>query len=178
MSVPHPGGPGLLALGYGESVNGRGASAPGQIDLPTLLGEGVAVVVATADEHLRPQITRGWGPQLDADGETVTLCVGAPPGSPMRANLDRGGVIAATFSLPTTYRTVQLKGPVLSVGEPGPEQLARVEEHIAAFGDQAAAVRLPSGVAPRLREHTLVAVDMAIRERYDQTPGPKAGSRL
>jgi hypothetical protein len=148
------------------------------IDLAALLREGAAVVVATADEHLRPEIARGWGPELAPDGATLTLCVGAPPQSKTRANLDRGGVMAATFSLPTTYRTVQLKGSVLAARVPAPEQLVRVEEHLAAFIEQAAQVGLSPALAPRLRERALVAVEMAIRERYDQTPGPRAGSRL
>jgi hypothetical protein len=148
------------------------------IDLAALLREGVAVVVATADGDLRPHIARGWGPQLAPDGATLSLCVGAPPHSRTRANLDRGGVVAATFSLPSTYRTVQLKGPLLAAREPTPEQLARVEEHLARFIEQAAQVGLSPALAPRMRERVLVAVEMAIGERYDQTPGPRAGSRL
>ncbi len=159
-------------------VQSDGGSAMASIDLAAFLREGVAIVVATADEDLRPQIARGWGPELAPDGATLSLCVGAPPESTMRANLDRGGVMAATFSLPSTYRTAQLKGPVLSAQDPTAEQLARVEEHLAAFTAQSAEVGLAPALAPRLRERALVAVEMAIRERYDQTPGPKAGSRL
>jgi hypothetical protein len=147
-------------------------------DLRSLLRAGPAVIVATSDERLRPQVSRGWGPELEPGGTVLVMCVAAAAGSPMHANLERGGTIAATFSAPTTYRSVQLKGPVLTVGEPVAEQLSRVDEHLAAFVEQVAQVGLPPSRAPRLREPALLAVQMEIRERYDQTPGPKAGSPL
>jgi len=148
------------------------------LDLPAFLNEGLAVIVATCDERLRPEVSRGWGPALAPDGTTLTLCVGAAADSRMRANLEPGGTIAATFSLPTTYRTVQLKGPVLDVGEPGGEDLERADEHLAAFVGQVGRIGIPAGRAPRLREPVLLAVRMEIRERYDQTPGPRAGAAL
>jgi hypothetical protein len=148
------------------------------VDLPSFLRAGLAVIVATCDERLRPEISRGWGPVLAPDGSVVTLCVGAPPGSKTRANLERGGTLAATFSVPTTYRTIQLKGPVLGVGQPAAEELARVDEHVAAFAREIAQLGIPASRAPRLREPALVAVRMEIRERFEQTPGPKAGSPL
>jgi hypothetical protein len=149
-----------------------------ELDLPSFLGAGLAVIVATSDDRLRPEVARGWGPVLAADGVTLTMCVAAAPASTMRANLEGGGTIAATFSVPTTYRTVQLKGPLLSVEEPSADDLARVEEHVAAFAEEVARVGIPATRAPRLREPALLAVQMEVRERYDQTPGPGAGSPL
>ena len=99
------------------------------------------MIVATRDDQLRPEITRGWGPLLADDEASLELCVAAAPASRTRANLDRGGVMAATFSVPTTYRTVQLKGAVLAVGEPRADQLARVDAHLAGFGEQVVADR-------------------------------------
>jgi hypothetical protein len=148
------------------------------LDLPAFLREGLAVIVATCDEQLRPAISRGWGPALAADGIMLTMCVAAAAASTMRANLERGGTIAATFSVPTTYRTVQLKGPLVSVQEPAAEHLARVDEHLAAFVEQVGRVGIPASRAPRLREPALLAMRMEIRERYDQTPGPRAGAKL
>jgi hypothetical protein len=148
------------------------------LDLQAFLNEGLAVIVATCDEGLRPEISRGWGPALASDGAALSLCVGASGDSRMRANLVRGATIAATCSLPTTYRTVQLKGPVLHVGEPSGEDLERADAHLAAFVEQVGRIGIPAGRAPRLREPVLLAVRMEIRERYDQTPGPRAGAAL
>ncbi|WP_354698004.1 hypothetical protein DSM112329_03664 [Paraconexibacter sp. AEG42_29] len=150
----------------------------GGVDLRAFLDDGLAIIVATADDQLHPEISRGWGPQLADDGESLELCVAAAPGSRTRVNLERGGVIAATFSVPTTYRTVQLKGPVVDVGEPTSAQVIRADEHLAAFVRQVAQVGVPPVAAGRMREPVLLAVRMSIAERYEQTPGPKAGLPL
>lgn len=147
-------------------------------DLAAFLRDGPAVVVATSDAELHPEIARAWGPRLVDDGATLALCVAAAPGSRTRANLERGGVIAVTVSVPTTYRTVQLKGAITAMGEPTPDDLARVEEHLAAFGAQVVQVGIAASHVARFREPVLLAVRMAIAERYEQTPGPRAGAAL
>ena len=62
-------------------------------DVVEFIHGGVAVGVATRDDDLRPEFARGWGPEVSADGRSLRLCVSAPEGSRMRANLvgERGG---------------------------------------------------------------------------------------
>jgi hypothetical protein len=143
-----------------------------------LIAGGVATIVATRDEQLRPSIGRGWGISVAADGDEVTLCVEAPAGSRMRANLDAGGVIAVTCSLPTTYRTVQLKGRVLALVDPDAKQLKHVHDHAEAFSAEAEQVGLPPRCGFRFLDDGLVSVSFAVAEVYDQTPGPNAGARM
>jgi hypothetical protein len=147
-------------------------------ELAAFVRSGVATVVATRGDDLRPEIARSWGPEVSADGASVTLCVPAPFGSQTLRNLEGNGAITATFVLPTTYRALQIKGTVTDVREPTPEQLARVEEHIAAFTDQVERIGVTSTQVRALVEPEYVAVTFAARELYDQTPGPGAGSRL
>jgi hypothetical protein len=142
-----------------------------------LLG-GVAVVVATRDQQLRPAITRGWGRDAPGEGAALTLCVSAAPGSQTLSNLEDNGAVAVTFSLPTSYRTVQVKGAVVDLCAPTADHLARVEEHVAAFVDEVERVGVPRALARRFVGPDLVAVCVAVRELYDQTPGPNAGRRL
>jgi len=143
-----------------------------------LLGRGVAIVAATREADLRPEIARGWGPAVGADGMTVRLCLGDPPGSRVRRNLEDNGAIAATFSRPTTYRGVQLKGTVTALGEPTEEDRERVRGHVAAFVDEVTQVGVAPGMAIRFLDDRLFAVTFEIREVYDQTPGPRAGAAL
>ena len=147
-------------------------------ELASFVRGGVAIIVATRDEDLRPEITRGWGPEVSGDGRSVTLCVTAPPGSKTRSNLAANSAVAVTFSLPTTYRTVQMKGTAAEVREPNAEQLTRVEEHLAAFVDQVEQVGIPRHLAPTFMQPEFVSVTLEVRELYDQTPGPNAGSKL
>ncbi|HEY1365501.1 MAG TPA: pyridoxamine 5'-phosphate oxidase family protein [Gaiellaceae bacterium] len=147
-------------------------------ELAEFLTGGVAAIVATRDDGLRPQIARAWGIRPSPDGARVTLCVEAAAGSRTGANLEANGAVAATFSLPTTYRTVQIKGEAVGIGEPTADQLAAVEEHVAAFSRESEQVGIAPGGGRRLLDLRLAAVTVAVREVYDQTPGPKAGTPL
>ena len=80
---------------------------------------GVAVGVATRDEILRPEFARAWGPQVSADRRSLTLCVSAPEGSRMRANLEGNGAVAVGFSPPTIAKAVQVKGVAVGAGGAG-----------------------------------------------------------
>jgi hypothetical protein len=151
------------------------AEAP---DIAELAGQGVAVVVGTRDAACIPAVTRGWGPRLSADGRRLELCVDAPAGSPTRANLEAGSPIAVTLSRPTTYLTVQLKGPVAAFGEPSEEARRAAGVHVEAFVAETSAVGVPEAIIRTLAAGELVAVAVDVAERYDQTPGPGAGRAL
>jgi hypothetical protein len=139
---------------------------------------GVAVIAATRDGELRPEITRGWGPELSADGCELEICLSASPDSKTLANLTSNGDFAATFSLPTTYRSIQIKGTARELGEPSAAALDRAAEHLSAFVEQAAQVGIPPALGRRLAEHPFIAATIAVRELYDQTPGARAGTAL
>jgi flavin reductase (DIM6/NTAB) family NADH-FMN oxidoreductase RutF len=143
-----------------------------------LLLAGSATIVATRDRGLRPALTRGWGVQVSADGERLTLCVGTPPGSSVRANLDDNGEIAVTCSRPTSYRTVQVKGTAAVVGAPTADQLDAVQTQVAAFSAEVVQLGLPADTGAMLLDEDLIAVVVEPREVFDQTPGPGAGARL
>jgi hypothetical protein len=147
-------------------------------DVAAFLREGVAVVVATRDAELRPEITRGWAPVLSADGRGLQLCLSAEPGSRTIANLEQNGDLAATFALPTTYRSVQIKGAVRELREPTPDELALVRAHLDAFVQDAEQVGLSRVAGERFGEPPFITVAIAIRALFDQTPGARAGSAL
>jgi hypothetical protein len=140
---------------------------------------GVAVGVATRDDHLRPEFARGWGPEVSADGRSLKLCVAAPEGSRMRANLELNGAVAVGFSPPTIARAVQVKGVATGVAEPDAADLERVERHVQSFVAEAARIGAPAELSRRMFAGTgLVAIAFSIDEVFDQTPGPTAGRRL
>jgi Pyridoxamine 5'-phosphate oxidase len=140
---------------------------------------GVAVGVATRDDDLRPEFARGWGPEVSADGRSLRLCVTAPEGSQMRANLEQNGAVAVGFSPPTIARAVQVKGVAGPVSEPETADLERVERHLRSFVAEAERIGAPAELSERMFERKgLVAVQFSIEEVFDQTPGPTAGRRL
>ena len=140
---------------------------------------GVAVGVATRDDDLKPEFARGWGPEVSADGRSLRLCVTAPEGSRMRANLEQNGAVAVGFSPPTIARAVQVKGVASRVGEPEAADLERVERHLRSFVAEAERIGAPAELSMRMFVGTgLMAVWFSIDEVFDQTPGPTAGRRL
>jgi len=140
---------------------------------------GVAVGVATRDESMRPAFTRAWGPEVSADRRSLTVCVSAAEGSATRANLERNGAVALGFCPPTIAKAVQLKGVAVVLGEPGPDDLGRVERHVGAFRAECGRIGVPPEVANRMFVgSTLVLISVSVDEGFDQTPGPMAGRRL
>ena len=148
--------------------------------LAELVLQGVAVIVGTADADHVPAVTRGWGPLLHEEGRLLTLCADAPAGSPTHANLLVGGPVAVTLSRPTSYLSVQLKGPLRAYGAPDQEALRVATAHIEAFIEETSSIGVPAQVirATVGTELVAVAVEVEVAERYDQTPGPGAGRAL
>jgi hypothetical protein len=148
-------------------------------DLAAFVHSGVAVGVGTRSDDLRPAFTRGWGPEVSADGRSMTLCVIAPPGSAARENIAGNGAIAVVFNPPTAGRALQLKGIVDEVREPGAGEIGRAEQHLEAFVAEAEQVGVPGELTRRsFRRLDLLAVTFSIDEVFDQTPGQRAGARL
>jgi Pyridoxamine 5'-phosphate oxidase len=148
-------------------------------ELVDFIHSGVAVGVASRDGSLRPAFARAWGPHVSADRRSLTLCVSAAEGSPTRSNLMANGAVALGFCPPTIAKAVQLKGVAVVLGEPEPDDLKRVEQHVGAFEAECGRIGVPPEVANRMFVgSTLVLISASIDEGFDQTPGPKAGRRL
>jgi hypothetical protein len=147
-------------------------------ELVGFLRQGLAVIVATRDEELRPEIARGWAPVVDDERRAVTLCVCEAAGSRVRANLEANGAIAVTCSRPSTYRTVQLKGLAVDAGAPTEEHVRMVRRHLELFVEEVERLGVRPEGARTFLSGELLSVTFDVREVYDQTPGPKAGERL
>ena len=95
----------------------------------------------------------------------------------MMENLESTGAIAVTASRPTTYFTMQMIGRVDYTGAPTDEHRTGVDTHLRAFGEEVAQLGVTAGAA-NLFLGDLFVVGFEIEELFDQTPGPKAGSKL
>jgi len=150
----------------------------GGIDIGDLVREGVAVVVATRDAELRPELSRAWGPALSEDGERLTVSVEAPRGSATARNLVAGSPVVATLARLASRTTVQLKGAVVAVAPPDADRVAAVAAHADGFVAETAVVGVPEAIARGLIGPELLSVTIAVAERSDETPGPGAGRPL
>ena len=153
-------------------------------ELKAFLESGVSVVVGTRDADLVPEVTRAWGLLVSKDRKSISLCAPLATSDKTLDNLAGNGQMTVCCSLPTNYKTVQLKGQCIERADPSRADLAAVERHREAFG------RLNERIGvPRQRTETfwrreletspvLVKLRFVPEQVFDQTPGPDAGSPL
>jgi hypothetical protein len=150
--------------------------------LKAFIESGVSVVVGTRDEGLVPEIVRAWGPLVNRDRRSVRICVPEATSVRTRTNLVGNGRIAAAFSLPSSYETVQLKGRHLRTTRPSAEDLLRVDRHRESFAGVNESIGVPRARVEAFWRRELagstrfVTIHFVVHAIFNQTPGPAAGA--
>jgi len=153
-------------------------------ELKAFLEGGVSVVMGTRDADLVPECTRVWGLLVSKDRKSITVC--APLATSQKAldNLAGNGQMSVCCCLPTSYKTVQLKGRCIERADPSRVDLAAVERHREAFSRLNERVGMPRGGTEAFwrseleTSPALVKLGFALEQIFDQTPGPDAGAPL
>lgn len=151
-------------------------AVPGK--LTSLLEGLVAVHVATRDAALVPDEVMAAAALLEPDGRSLTVYLPDATAGTALANLRDNGEVAVVLSQPLTHRTVQLKGRVETLRAAREEEREAVERFAAAFDAEVAAIGLPPAALRRRNRWPCTAATFAVREAYEQTPGPRAGEPL
>ncbi|MCD9625702.1 pyridoxamine 5'-phosphate oxidase family protein [Rhabdothermincola salaria] len=148
-------------------------------DTRALLEGGAALIVATVGPDGLPHAGRGWGlVVLDDDPDRLRLLVSGDDHALCR-QLGDGGAVAVTAADVPTLRSVQLKGRSLGIEPAGPADFTTAEAYIdALFADIETADGAARPILERWRPRAIVACTVAVEDRFDQTPGPDAGSPL
>jgi hypothetical protein len=161
-----------------------GDSVSIRAELKAFLESGVSVVVGTRDADLVPEITRAWGLLVSKDRKSITLCVPLATSQKAFDNLAGNGQMTVCCSLPTSYKTVQLKGQCVKTADPSRADLAAVERHRKAFGRLNKRIGIPHQRSETFWKRELETSPVLMKLRFvpeqifDQTPGPDAGSHL
>ena len=161
-----------------------GGSVLIRAELKAFLESGVSVVVGTRDANLVPEITRAWGLLVSKDRKSITLCLPVATSQKTFDNLASNGQMTVCCSLPTSYKTVQLKGQCIRTADANRTDLAAVARHRKAFGS----LNKRIGIQPQQSETfwrrevetspSLAKLRFVPEQIFDQTPGPEAGSPL
>ncbi len=143
-----------------------------------LLETGVSVMIGTRNASLIPECTRAWGIQVAPDRHTMTIFLSETFAGETIENLRANGMIAVTCTRPTDHITCQLKGRVTTI-----TQVTQAErDHCRQWHHDFMAELKAVGVPPELPEAWIleptVAVEFAVSEVFDQTPGPGAGRKI
>lgn len=153
-------------------------------ELKAFLESGVSVVVGTRNADLVPEITRAWGLLVSKDRKSISLCAPIATSRKTLDNLAANRQMTVCCSLPTSYKTVQLKGQCIQKTDPSRSDLAAVKRHREAFGRMNEVVGFPLKRSEMFWQTelesspSLVKLYLAPEQIFDQTPGPDAGSPL
>ena len=144
----------------------------------TLLETGVSVMVGTRDGSLMPECTRAWGIRVGAKRDTVTIFLSKAFAGQTLQNLRENGHIAVTCTRPTDHVTCQLKGQVRSMKPVASADRELSRRWHREFMAELTAIGVPSALSEAWIIEPTVAVEIAVSDVFDQTPGPGAGGKI
>lgn len=143
-----------------------------------LLETGVSVMVGTRDASLTPECTRAWGIEIGADRGTVTIFLSETFAGKTIDNLRENGLIAVTCTRPTDHITCQLKGRLQKIKPVQRAQRDVSRKWHREFTAELKAIGVPSKLSEAWIIEPTVAVEIAVTDVFEQTPGPGAGRKV
>lgn len=135
-------------------------------------------MVGTRNESLMPECTRAWGMHVAADRVSMTLFLAETFAGKTLDNLRDNGMIAVTCTRPTDHITCQVKGLVRSIKPVTSAQRELSRRWHRNFTAELMAVGVSATLTEGWIVEPTVAVEIAVTDVFDQTPGPGAGKRL
>lgn len=150
-------------------------------DTVAFIQSGVSISLAACDTDRLPSVSRGLGCKLSADGRAVCVFLRRSQAGELLDNIRSSGRVANVFSLPSSNRTVQLKGVDAQIEPFDVADMAIVDRHAADFLEQVTPLGMAEHVVRTIlacRPEDLVTVRYTPSAAFSQTPGPKAGTPL
>jgi hypothetical protein len=140
------------------------------------LEPGLSVLVGTVDRTGMPSSCRGIA--LTGDGTRLTVFVPIATSQKVLQDVATGRRLAVTASHIVTHQTVQFKGRTGDARIAADTEQPFVQRRFEAFCDLLDSVGVPRRLSGRVAHWPAFAIDLLVEESFDQTPGPRAGSRL
>lgn len=177
------GGAIFFAAGDGDMIGARPFLPTAMLDPDhcAFIQTGVSISLAACGPDRRPSMSRGLGCKVIDGGRQLAIFIKRSQSPELLANILDNGRVANVFSLPSSNRTVQLKGIDARVLPFDPADLPIIEDHIADFVGEVLPLGMREEVVRTLFAFTgddLVTVVYSPCAAFSQTPGPKAGEPL
>jgi hypothetical protein len=142
------------------------------------LAEGMSIIVASVDSRGMPSCCRGLALKSDDELATATVYVPMAVSRTVIADVATTGRIAVASTYPIDNSSIQLKGRTRTARVAREDEASFVRHRFNAFGDVLETLGIPPAVSSRAPVWPAFAIDLTVEEIYDQTPGPRAGTRL
>jgi hypothetical protein len=135
--------------------------------------------LTSRDARLRTTIRRCFGAVVADDRERITTFVPVVRAEKLRQDLlDNGRVSFIVAKSTENHRTHQLKGRFLEWRAATPDEEAIAQAGCAKVAQELEALGMSPKIFDTLIALPCVAVAFRVEEIFDQTPGPRAGTRL
>lgn len=145
-------------------------------ELAEFVESAVMIIVGSVDAQGVPGIARGVGARVDRAADRLDLLVSAWQWPEAIAGISATGRLAATFTRPADYVSLQLKGAVEAVRPATTDEEARAAAYIAAVRAALVSLGLDSALArPWLTARALTTLRLRPEAAFIQTPGAQAG---
>lgn len=142
------------------------------------LENGVAITITSCDENLRSKGARGIGAVVGLDRKTVTFYIQKESALRILPNLTKNKKVAVVSSLPSTYKTLQVKGLYLSHRDADARDRIILERYRELFFSETDKAGVPGESMRRLVSFPAIAVDIEVTQLFLSTPGHQAGTIL
>jgi len=140
---------------------------------------GVSVIVGSVDADGNPACCRAVGLRSDDNNvERVTVFVPTSTGKETVENVAATKRLAVVTTHPISHCATQLKGRVEKTRLARDDEEAFIIQHFAGFGGVLNTIGYPPRLTKSVVRWPAYALEMHVEEIYEQSPGPKAGSRL
>lgn len=144
------------------------------------IGRYTSMSVAARDARNRPVVGRALGCRVSESRSRLTVFLSASRAAPVLACLKENGAIALAVTRPTTNETLQLKGSVVEIlplaAADAAEMAAYRESFVAELTALGYGREFSKGVLAGNEDSVAVVVELL--SVFDQTPGPRAGTRM
>ncbi len=148
------------------------------IEMVEFLESGVSVLIGTTDQDNRPAGARAIGLKVREDRRAILAFVPVSTGDRTIANARTTKRAAVNFTRPVDYRSLQIKGAVLSVRDATLDERPLLEKYVSDYAAHVELVGLPRALSEKLSYWPSVAIEVAIETMFVQTPGPSAGNPM
>jgi hypothetical protein len=139
---------------------------------------GTSVLVGSADSSAVPACCRGIAVSTDGTLARATVYVPVATSRDVIANVATTKRLAVMITRVVEHVGVQLKGTVEAIRMAADDEAPFVRRRLQEFAEILDEIGLPRRVFLSVNHWPAFAVEIAVEEVFDQTPGPRAGSSI
>ena len=146
--------------------------------LQAALETGTSIFVGTIGADMSPLCCRAIALRADERLDTATVYVPIATSRGTLCNLAATGRIAVVVTKPVEHISVQLKGKSRTARLARDEEEQFVRSRLQGLADVLDRIGIPPHVTQSFAHWPAFAIEIDVEQVFEQTPGPRAGTRL